>query len=341
MPNTPTCIQERVNLRTYNTLGVDCQARYFAEVATREELQNVLAWWRQKTLGLLLLGGGSNVVLGAEFNGLALKCALRGRSVESLENGRIALTLAAGENWHDTVMWSLHQGYYGLENLALIPGCVGAAPIQNIGAYGVELKDRFLHLDAIHLETGELRRFSREACEFGYRDSVFKQAFKGQYAIVSVTLCLTQTPELVLAYPALMEAMKSGAAATPLDVAEAVCNVRRSKLPDPIKIGNAGSFFKNPVVSAARAQTLVAQHPKMPAHPVEDGVKIAAGWLIEQAGYKGYQKGQAGVHDKQALVLVNRGHASGQDILALAQELQEAVKQHYGIELDIEPQIYA
>lgn len=331
-------LAEHVPLRPWNSFGIEARARWWAEVDDEEDAVAFLMDNAYSSRPLLLLGGGSNVLFTRDFEGLVLRVAIRGRELLRDDGDEVLLRFGAGENWHEGVRWSLEQGWGGLENLSLIPGTMGAAPIQNIGAYGVELCDVFESLEAIHLPTGQLHHFSRADCQFGYRDSVFKQRYKGQYLIARVCLRLARSRPLHTDYGDIrQELAKLDHPPGHRDVSEAVIRIRQSKLPDPAQIGNAGSFFKNPVVEAAHYEALAAQYPSMPHYPQADGrVKVPAGWLIEACGWKGHRRGACGVHERQALVLVNHGGASGAEILALSEEIQASVAQRFGIALERE-----
>ena len=349
MPNTAPAAAGFVPdypLRAHNTFGFDVVARYACVLRSTDDLRRALADPRAVGLPRLVLGGGSNVVLTRDFDGLALIVALRGRrlldDVADADGAAWRIEAAAGENWHELVDFTLDAGRPGLENLALIPGTVGAAPIQNIGAYGVELAERFERLQAVDLESGETVEFDRAACRFGYRDSVFKQEGAGRYLITSVTLSLPRDWRPQTGYGDVARALAARgiapAEARPRDVFDAVVAIRRAKLPDPLQLGNAGSFFKNPVVDAAAFDALRACVPEIVAYPQPDGrVKLAAGWLIDRCGWKGRALGAAGVHERQALVLVNRGGATGADVLALAQAIRDDVMEQFGVELEAEP----
>jgi len=333
-------IQHNISLKPYNTFGIDVQAESFASVEGLEDLKTVL---KTNYSNLLILGGGSNVLLTKNIEGLVVHVDFKG--IEILEQNITTTTVkvAAGENWHDFVLWTLGQNLGGLENLSLIPGNVGTAPIQNIGAYGAELKDVFLSCEALHLETLELETFSKADCKFGYRNSVFKSDIKGQYVITSVTFELTSSNHMIKTnYGAISNQLETMGVTRPTvqDVSKAVIAIRQSKLPDPKTIGNSGSFFKNPVVSSSKFKALQSQFPNLPHYAVsESEVKIPAGWLIETAGFKGKSFGQYGVHNNQALVLVNYGGASGQDILQLSVNIQKAIEAIFGISLEAEVNI--
>ena len=334
-------IQEQVSLRSYNTLAIDVAARFFVAVQSLEQLQAALAWAEQREIAVLLLGGGSNLVLTADLNALVIHLQLRGIQVLSEDADFAQVEVQAGENWHDFVQWSLAQGLSGLEKLSLIPGNVGAAPVQNIGAYGAELKD---HLDSVLVldrHTGQTQRLSNAQCQFAYRDSLFKRE-SGRRVILSVIFKLPKHAALQLDYGHLRSYLAEQQVQQPpaQDVSRAVCAIRAEKLPDPKQLANAGSFFKNPVISAEHAQQLQENYPNIVSFAQADGqVKLAAGWLIEHAGWKGVRQGDAGVHTKQALVLVNYGGASGQQILELAGQIQADIKQRFAVELEIEPNV--
>ena len=336
-------IQKNVSLQRYNTLALPGRAEYFCDICSMDALEEALAFARQQNLAVTPLGGGSNIVLAGNIAGLVLHVNLSGlQAVCNDEAGVIDVAVAAGENWHQTVITCLQNGWYGLENLSLIPGNAGAAPIQNIGAYGVELSDRFHSLHAVDLASGEIVTLDREQCHFGYRDSIFKGELRDRLLITQINLSLTKQPQLVLDYPALRDQLGAAHDTTPLQVSEAVCALRSSKLPDPAKIANAGSFFKNPVIAQAQFKGLRAAYPQLPAFPQSNGdIKIPAGWLIEQSGFKGVVRGAVGVHDKQALVLVNHGGGTGRELLALADEIRAEVKHRFAVDLEIEPRVYA
>ncbi|WP_288129823.1 UDP-N-acetylmuramate dehydrogenase [Microbulbifer sp.] len=336
-------IQKDADLQPFNTLTIAARARYFAAVTSIDALREALTFARDKKLPILPLGGGSNIVLTDDFPGVAIHVGLKGLTMCE-EGGATRICAAAGENWHQLVMRSVEAGLGGLENLALIPGNIGAAPIQNIGAYGVELKDTFDSLQAMDIATGDLLRFTAAECEFGYRDSVFKRAARDRYIICEVTLKLPQEWQPKIGYPALAQYLASAeSSATPLtpeQVAEAVIAIRNSKLPNPVDIPNAGSFFKNPIVSDAQYVALKAQHPELVAFSAGDDWKLAAGWLIDQAGWKGRLRDGVGVHDRQALVLVNPGHREGGQVVSLAREIAADIQHKFGVTLEPEPRFY-
>lgn len=330
-------IQSHVSLRSYNTFRIDVDARYWVDIRQETDLQTLLQLNEFLDTPKLVLGGGSNVLLCHNFNGLVFKLDIQGIEVVREDDAHVYLKVGAGVNWHQFVMHCVERNYAGLENLSLIPGTVGAAPMQNIGAYGVEIEQVFDSLTAVHIQTGEQRLFTHADCQFGYRESIFKRDLKGQYIITSVTFRLDKHPIFHTRYGAIQETLAemgiSDDALSIRSISDAVIRIRRSKLPDPAEIGNAGSFFKNPEISQAQFDTLKAQYPTLPGYPLadENRVKVPAGWLIEQAGWKGYRTGDAGIHAKQALVLVNYGNATGHEILALAHQVQQSVEEKYGI----------
>ncbi|HEY0273101.1 MAG TPA: UDP-N-acetylmuramate dehydrogenase [Chitinophaga sp.] len=335
-------VSSNVSLQPYNTFGIDSTARYFTVFSSLDQLQEALQWPDARGLPTLVLGGGSNILLTQPFNGLVLKNNLKGISVVKEDDTFVYLKAGAGENWHAFVQHCITQGLGGLENLSLIPGNVGASPMQNIGAYGVEIKDVFESLEAWHITDQAVVTFDNAACRFGYRESVFKHAYKDQFVILSVTFRLRKQPRFNTSYGAInAELERMGVTALSVQaISQAVINIRSSKLPDPNKIGNAGSFFKNPTVREPQYKVLAATFPGLVAYPVENNeFKLAAGWLIEQCGWKGYREGDAGVHEKQALVLVNYGHASGQDIYRLSGKIMESVQLRFGVKLEREVNI--
>lgn len=336
-------IDEQVDLQAYNTLRLPSKARFFCRVHDLDTLREAVTHAQSLNLPLLLLGGGSNMVLCHDFPGLCILIELTGIQRIDLSKNQVLVRVGAGENWHRFVETSINQGYYGLENLALIPGTVGAAPVQNIGAYGVEIKDFLESVEVLDLESLELRTFNREACGFGYRDSIFKGRLRDRYAITSVTFRLNLKPSLAMGYGELaqdLEAIKDRVPG-PRDLFEAVCRIRARKLPDPHLLANAGSFFKNPLVDGNRLLQLQAQYPDLVSYPEPDGrFKLAAGWMIDRSGWKGVREGAVGVHEHQALVLVNYGQGRGVDILRLAKAIQLDIFRRFQVELEIEPRIY-
>ena len=335
-----SALQHQFPLQTLNTFGIAARAEAYLRVTALEQLRAALADPALAVMPRLVLGGGSNIVLTGDVAGLVLHIALAGRELVGSDAQCHYVRAGAGENWHDFVQWTLAQGWAGLENLSLIPGTVGAAPIQNIGAYGAETQDVFHSLTVFDPASGTTRTMDRAACRFGYRDSIFKHEAGRGLVIVDVTFALPRQWQPNLRYAELAQALAGQGVAAPSaqQVADAVIAIRRRKLPDPAVIGNAGSFFKNPVVTAAQCAQLLAQFPALVHHRQPDGSeKLAAGWLIDQCGWKGRSLGAAGVYEKQALVLVNRGGASGADVTALAAAIQADVAARYGVRLEPEP----
>jgi UDP-N-acetylmuramate dehydrogenase len=328
------------DLTRLNTLGLRSVADRLVEV---RQLSDLARWHeRHGAAPVTVLGGGSNVVLRGRLTGSVLLMRNRGLALEAAGDGIALLTAAAGERWHDVVRFALGQGYAGLENLALIPGCAGAAPIQNIGAYGVELADRFERLRAFDLASGRTLTFDRADCRFAYRESRFKEPGGERFVVVDVTLKVARRAEPVLGYPDIRRELAAMGRSRPsaVDVAEAVIRVRRRKLPDPRRLGNVGSFFKNPVVSATLAGALAADHPGLAMHPVGVGeIKLAAAQLIDRCGWKGTRRGAVGVWRRQALVLVNFGAATAPELLGLAEDIRRDVRARYGVELELEPRV--
>jgi UDP-N-acetylmuramate dehydrogenase len=333
-------------LKAHNTFGFDVRARFACRIEHEAQLMAAVRDARATGLPSLVLGGGSNVVLTGDFPGLVLLVALRGRRVVREDDDAWYVEAAGGEPWHEFVAWTLSQGLPGLENLALIPGTVGAAPIQNIGAYGLEMCERFASLRAVELATGDVVERDAEACGFGYRDSFFKREGRDRFVITSVTFRLPKVWQPRAGYADLARELAAGSdratggdrPPTAQAIFDAVVAVRRAKLPDPLELGNAGSFFKNPVVDAAQFDALKSREPDVVSYLQADGrVKLAAGWLIDRCGWKGRAMGAAAVHERQALVLVNRGGASGAEVLALARAIQRDVLERFGVELEAEP----
>jgi UDP-N-acetylmuramate dehydrogenase len=333
-------IQRDVSLRKFNTFGIDAKASAYARIMSADDLQAVRSDETLVQMPRLVLGGGSNILLTRDFPGLVLHIGLRGLEIVGADEDATYVRAAGGENWHDLVNWTLEHDLGGLENLALIPGTVGAAPVQNIGAYGAELKDCFHSLQAFDFKTGKTVTFSRADCVFGYRDSVFKHAFGDRAVIMEVTFALPKRwkPNLEYAELARELAETKKSVPDPRDVSNAVIGIRRRKLTDPAVMGNAGSFFKNPTVSASLRDALLRSHPQLPSYPQPDGnYRLAAGWLVDQCHWKGRNLGAAGVSATQALVLVNRGGAHGADIVQLANAIQSDVKSRFGVQLEAEP----
>ena len=332
--------QKNISLKPFNTFGIDVIAKEFVAVASIKELVKVLD---TNPTDILVLGGGSNMLLTKAVEALVLHVNLKGITEISKSENSVRIQVAAGENWHELVCWCLDKNYGGLENLSLIPGNVGTAPIQNIGAYGVELKDSFISCEALNIHTKTQKTFSKDDCDFGYRNSIFKQALKGQYIITSVVFELSsKNHHLKTNYGAIETELNRSGIDQPTiqDVSKAVISIRNSKLPDPKVIGNSGSFFKNPIISLSKFEELQTQFPQMPSYKVsEDAIKIPAGWLIETSGFKGKTFTSYGVHSKQALVLVNHGGANGTDILNLSIQIQNAIKFIFDIDLETEVNI--
>ncbi|PAU75810.1 UDP-N-acetylenolpyruvoylglucosamine reductase [Halomonas salipaludis] len=332
---TPTLNHD---LQRANTLGLPCVAERFIAAETPSTLAAALETARRQAWPLTVLGGGSNLILPRRLEGLVVQPTFAGWHHHHDAGGRIRLRAEAGMNWHTLVMESVTRGWWGVENLALIPGHCGAAPIQNIGAYGVELAEVLESVELLHLASGRQQTLSAAACQFGYRDSIFKGELAGRAVITALTLTLSEAPRPRLAYGDL--ASRVGAEPTPLEVAEAVSAIRREKLPDPAQLGNAGSFFKNPLVSAEQARRLLEQAPDMPHFAQPDGrVKLAAGWLIDRCGLKGMRRGAFGVHERQALVLVHHGGGDAEGLLAFAEEVAAAVEARFGVMLSREPRL--
>lgn len=333
-------IQKNISLKPYNTFGIEARAEYFSAFSSIPELQQILA--ANTSLPLLVLGGGSNLLLTKDVQGLVLKNELTGIEVIAEDLATVVVRAGAGEIWHQFVLYCIDKGFGGAENLSLIPGSVGASPMQNIGAYGTEIKDIFESLEALEIATGEIHTFNKESCAFGYRESVFKRALKGKYIITSVAFRLQKNPKVNTTYGAIEAELQAQGISNPgiRDVSNAVIAIRSSKLPDPKKIGNAGSFFKNPVVDQAIYDEILKQYPHAPAYPATPGsVKLPAGWLIETAGWKGKTIGNYGVHLNQALVLVNYGGATGKEIYELSGAILTDIYEKFGVQLEREVNI--
>ncbi len=334
-------IEQNHSLKQYNSFGIDISAKYFSSFSTIQSLEEIIEQQQKSSDQLLVLGGGSNILFTKNFDGWVIKNDLIGIDVIKTDDSFIYVKAMAGENWHQLVLHCVENGYAGIENLSLIPGNVGASPMQNIGAYGVEIKDVFYELEAYHIADKKIVRFSNKECAFGYRESVFKRALKNQYIILSVTYQLRKEPVYNTSYGAIeqeLAAMKISSISIKA-VSDAVINIRSSKLPDPKKIGNAGSFFKNPVIPTNQFDLLKKSFPELPGYANEEAIKLPAGWLIEQCGWKGFRKGDAGCYEKQALVLVNYGKASGAEIFELSAEIIHSVQEKFGIILEREVNI--
>ena len=333
--------EAQAGLQSFNTFAVQAKAQWLTVAANLEELREALNFAQQHNLPARILGGGSNVLLTDDLPVVLIR--MIGRGIRCLEETaeHVIVEAEAGEVWHPFVQHCLQQGWYGLENLSLIPGTVGASPVQNVGAYGVEIKDVFHSLSALDRQTGEQVELNLEQCKFAYRDSVLKQQ-RERWVVLRVRFRLRKSAALHLDYGPIRQALEEQGCTepTPLDVSRVVCQIRSSKLPDPVVLGNAGSFFKNPVVPIAQYESLKALYPNIVAYPYKGEMKLAAGWLIDQAGWKGYRAGDTGVHAQQALVLVNYGAATGVEILALAEKIQGDIQQRYGVDLEIEPNVW-
>ncbi len=332
-------LQYNHSLKFLNTFGLDVTSQQYVRVETVDQLKEIYLGSKFRNIKKMILGGGSNVLFTRNWLGLVAHMAIPGIEIIGESDEHVQVSVGAGESWHGLVMWAVNKGYGGIENLSLIPGTVGAAPMQNIGAYGVEIKDVFHSLEALELKTGKVVRFFKEDCLFDYRFSVFKGEQKGNYIITKVNLTLNKNPEVNTSYGAIESTLGEMGVSKPTikDVSDAVIQIRQSKLPDPAEIGNAGSFFKNPIIEKPHYEALDALFPNIPHYKVsEEFEKIPAGWLIEQCGWKGYRDGDIGVHDKQALVLVNHGNAKGMDIRKLAMEIMRTVNKKFQIELEPE-----
>ncbi len=330
------------SLQALNTFGIACKSYALGAFSNSQELEGLLKHPSVSGRPHMILGGGSNLLFTRDYEGVVLLNKVRCIGLVNEDDAHFFVKAGAGENWHQFVLHCISQGWAGLENLSLIPGNVGASPMQNIGAYGVEIKDRFHSLEAYHIASGKTEFFDAKACEFGYRESIFKRRLKDQYIIMGVTFRLLKNPNLNTSYGAINDELKSMGVQSPTiaDISQAVVNIRNSKLPNPAVLGNAGSFFKNPVVEASVYKSIASTYPDAPHYPSTEGmVKMAAGWLIEKAGWKGKRVGACGVHEKQALVLVNYGGATGTDIFNLSQQVLDAVRSKFNIELEREVNI--
>ena len=336
-------LQENYSLKNHNTFGVEVSAKYFAQAGNFDELKNALEFAKARDLKTLFLGGGSNVLFTENFDGLVIQLNLKGISEKILNENEVLVTAKAGENWHEFVQYCLRKNYGGLENLSLIPGNVGTSPMQNIGAYGTEIKDTFVNCTVLSLETLQTEVFDAEKCDFGYRDSIFKKEGKGKYVILEVSFKLTTNNHVIKTeYGAIKTELEKMGIENPgiQDVSEAVIHIRQSKLPDPKVSGNAGSFFKNPTIPLEQFEKLQMKFPDIPGYPNGNAVKVPAGWLIEQCGWKGKQIGNVASHELQALVIVNKtGLASGKEIYDFSSLIIGSVKDRFGIELEREVNI--
>ena len=334
-------IKKNISLKAYNTFGIDVKASRFVSIASLYELKQLL----NSEKDFFLISGGSNLLLTRDIERLVVHINIQGISIDHEEENTVDLTVNAGENWHEFVLWCISENYGGLENLSLIPGNVGTSPIQNIGAYGVEVKDCITKVEALEIATNKLVSFSNEACNFGYRNSIFKNEVKGKYILTSVSFKLTtKNHQLTTSYGAIENelAIQKIKIPTLKNISDAIIRIRKSKLPDPKEIGNSGSFFKNPVISKTQFLRLQKENPSIPNYPVsETEIKVPAGWLVEQSGFKGKRLGDAGVHEKQALVLVNYGSATGIEIFQLAEKIQQTVFKKFEIALEIEVNVVA
>lgn len=346
MPKSKSVPQvfENYSLQEYNTFGIDVRAQYFTIISSLESYVALLNAGQYAHLPHLFLGGGSNILCTKPIEALIVKIEIKGFEVIQEDDNHVILRSGAGELWDDLVSYAVEHNWSGIENLALIPGTVGAAPMQNIGAYGVEIKDTFDHLEALNLETLVVERFEKPQCQFGYRESYFKCEGKGKYLISTVCFKLSKKPTIKTSYGAIQAVLDAKGIKNPTisDISNAVIGIRKSKLPDPKEIGNSGSFFKNPTLTSQEANRLLNAYPGIPNYPVEGSkdIKFPAGWLIEQAGWKGYRDGDAGVHINQALVLVNYGHATGMQILQIAEKIKISVFEKFAVSLQTEVNIY-
>lgn len=332
-------LQHNISLKEFNTFGIEAIAKSYISISKKEELSDILALKKE----IFVLSGGSNLLLTKNIEKLVVHLNTKGIEATNTMNNSVLVSVQAGENWHDFVLWCISKNYGGLENLSLIPGNVGTCPIQNIGAYGVEVKDTIAEVEAIEIETGTLRVFNKAECNFGYRNSVFKNELKNKYIITKVKFQLTREHHnLNYSYGAIENELESQNIKNPSlkDISDAIIKIRNSKLPNPKEIGNSGSFFKNPIINIELYTSLKQNHPNMPSYAVSDTeVKIPAGWLIEQCGFKGKRFGETGSHKNQALVLVNYGNATGKEVFALAKKIQNTVFKKFSITLDIEVNI--
>lgn len=335
-------VQQNYSLKSYNTFGINAFASYFIEVNSVDEIREAIKFAKENNLNILLLNGGSNILFTQDFEGVVIKINLKGKEIIQETTEEVWVKVQAGENWHEFVQWTLQQDFGGLENLSLIPGNCGTSPMQNIGAYGVEIKDVMTELHALEIASGEIKNFTNEQCKFGYRESIFKNEVKNQYILLNVTYKLSKTNHKFHIHYGAIQSELAQMKADPITIqaiSQAVINIRQSKLPDPTITGNAGSFFKNPVIEKSHFENLKVKFPEISGYETDGKVKIAAGWLIEQAGWKGFRKGDAGVHSKQALVLVNYGNATGKEIFELSTHIIEDIYRKFQIILEREVNI--
>ena len=335
-------IRANVELKKLNTFGINVKAKNFLDINSEEDLKEIFSSRKYKNQNIFILGGGSNVLLTKDIDGLTIKISIPGIKVIEENDSSVFIETGGGVVWQNLVEYCIAKNYGGIENLSLIPGTVGAAPIQNIGAYGQEIKDALFSVKGIFINDGEEGLFKNQECKFSYRSSIFKEELKGKFVISSVILKLRKFPEINLSYGNLKNEIDklNLSKVTISDVSKAVCSIRKSKLPDPKMIGNAGSFFKNPEISFNIFNKLKETFPDIIGYKTESGVKLAAGWLIDKCGWKGRRVGNAGIHDKQALVLINFGDASGSEILNLSKEIKKSVKEKFGVDLEYEVNIY-
>lgn len=331
-------IQNNFSLKKYNTFGIEAKAKQFVAVHSITELKTILE--KHQNDKKFVLGGGSNMLLTKDIDALVIHIDLKGKKIRKEDDNFVWIESQAGENWHELVLWTINQNFGGLENMSLIPGNVGTTPVQNIGAYGTEIKDTFVSCEAINIKTQELKTFTKDDCKFGYRESVFKHEVKDQFIITSVVFKLTkQHHKINTSYGDITKELEKQNIQNPTlkDVSNAVIAIRQSKLPDPKELGNSGSFFKNPIIPKEDFDTIHSLHPEMPHYIIsETEVKVPAGWLIEKAGFKGKRFGDAGIHKNQALVLVNYGNATGQEILAISKNIQATILKEFGIAIEAE-----
>lgn len=335
-------MQENISLKPYNTFGIDVRAKYFDAFDSVDKLKEDFLFIKKKEIPRMVLGGGSNILFTKDYDGAVLKNEIKGIEIIREDQDTLNIQAGAGERWHSLVLFCVERNLGGLENLSLIPGNVGASPIQNIGAYGGEMKDCFVELEALNISSLEIKTFSKPECEFGYRESVFKNKFRNQYVICSVTFRLNKNPHYNTAYGSVeKELQKTGVKELSVKaISQAVINIRSSKLPDPNKIGNAGSFFKNPVVSKELFDKIHSQFRDVVVYPQGAEYKLGAAWLIEKCGWKGFRRGDAGVHEHHALVLINYANATGKEIYDLSEEILQSVNQKFGVELEREVNIF-